>query len=431
MESNHSEGELLCASTDQGCAPASPSPLPSKHIHDIPGSGRTFSGHQWTYFSSLQQGPLRSRAKAFLASVDWVALGKYAAMKRMGIDCSLLPDIGLGYNHMVRIIEFTDGVRWVAWLKLPDLDGHYSPEDALKTKIDCEFHTISLLRQRAQLPIPEIHAYEARSDCSVNAPFMLMDCIEGNVGMDLGMEVPRQYNQSFLSGLAKIHFQLSTIQLPQIGTIVSLNPDGTFQQGPIPGLGGPFNTATEFFQAWAAKAKFGLTEERLRKASGPYAAEIVSSVSSFPESLRQLASRLSVLDSGPFPLCHGDFGHNNIIVDDAYQILSVIDWETAFAGPWEIFGDFPLTLTAVPPAMDAPWNYNEDGSPKDDDLIQKFADQEYYIAAVVQEEDRNGEETHCLSERLKDTQRQQLVTAMRLYQTGKAGWYDKLVDKFR
>ncbi|UPK93058.1 hypothetical protein LCI18_003993 [Fusarium solani-melongenae] len=404
MESNQLDGEAAGSITGRGPTPPPSSPSSLGHTNSDLESGKIFSGYQWTYFSSLQQGPLRSRAESFLASVDWLALREYAAAKRKGIDCSLLPDIGLGYNHMVRIIDFIDGVRWVARLRLPSL--------------------------RTNLPIPEIHAYEARSDCSVKAPFMLMDCLEGNVGMDLGMEIPPGYKQVFLSGLAKIHVQLSTVQLPQIGTIVSLNADGTCQQGPIPGLGGPFNTATEFFQAWAAKAKFGTTEEKLREASGPYAAEIIPSVSSFPESIRRLADRLSVLNYGPFPLCHGDFGHNNVIVNDAYRILGVIDWETAFAGPWEIFGDFPLTLSIVPPAMDAPWNYNKDGSPKAADLAQQFADQEDYVAAVTREENRNGEKTHHLSETLRDSKRQQLATAMRLYENGKVGWYGKLIDQF-
>lgn len=205
MESHQLDGETARGLADKGFTPARSSLLSPEHINNVPGSSKTFSGYQWTYFSSLQRGPLRSRAESFLASVDWVALREYAAAVRKGIDCSLLPDIGLGYNHMVRIVEFTDGVRWVARLRLPSLAGCYSAEGALKTKIDCEFHTISLLRQRTNLPIPEIYAYEGRSDCSVKAPFMLMDCLEGNVGMDLGMEIPPEYKQAFLSGLAKIH----------------------------------------------------------------------------------------------------------------------------------------------------------------------------------------------------------------------------------
>lgn len=215
-----------------------------------------------------------------------------------------------------------------------------------------------------------------------------------------------------------------------IGTILSINADGTYQQGPIPGIGGPFKTATEFFKAWAANAIFSITDDQLQTASGPYAAEIITSVSSFTKSISDLADRLSILDHGPFPICHGDFGHNNIIVDDSYHILGVIDWETAFAGPWEIFGDFPLTLSIVPRPMDVPWNYDKEGVPRSADLAQQFTDQEDYIAFVKIEEDRDGEGVFRLSEVLKDSKRQQLATAMRLYQNGKIGWYSKVIDQF-
>lgn len=68
-------------------------------------------------------------------------------------------------------------------------------------------------------------------------------------------------------------------------------------------------------------------------ASGEHFSEVFSSVSSFPNSIAKLADRLSICDQGPFPLCHGDFGHNNVIVDDDYEVLGVIDWEHAYAGP--------------------------------------------------------------------------------------------------
>lgn len=98
-----------------------------------------------------------------------------------------------------------DGGRWVARLKLPPLAKSDSSEHTLETTGICEFNTISLLRQKTSIPIPKIHAFEARFDCSVKAPFMLMDCLEGNVGMDLGMTIPPKSKQAFLSGLVKIH----------------------------------------------------------------------------------------------------------------------------------------------------------------------------------------------------------------------------------
>ena len=118
----------------------------------------------------------------------------------------LLPDIGLGYNHMVRIVEFVDETRWVARLRMPPLAKSGSDDDdALKTRMNCEFNAISLVRQKTRIPVPQIHAFEVKSGCSMKAPFMLMACLEGNVGMDLGMKIPPEYNQAFLSSLAKIH----------------------------------------------------------------------------------------------------------------------------------------------------------------------------------------------------------------------------------
>ncbi|RDL40812.1 uncharacterized protein BP5553_00791 [Venustampulla echinocandica] len=96
----------------------------------------TFYGYQWTCFSSPQDGPLRSRAELFLASVNWLALLGYASNKRNGITCKLLPDIGLGtINHMVRIVEFADKSRWVARLRMPLLAEFCSCEDVLKAEI--------------------------------------------------------------------------------------------------------------------------------------------------------------------------------------------------------------------------------------------------------------------------------------------------------
>lgn len=141
--------------------------------------------------------------------MNWPALLEYAVEIRNGIHCSLLPDIGLGYNHMVvRIIEFIDGRKWVARLRLPPLSGSDSCAEDLETKSNCEFNTMSLVRQQTSIPIRQIHAYEARGDCDVKAPFMLMDCLEGNVGMDLGMSLPLEYKQVFLRGLAETHVRV-------------------------------------------------------------------------------------------------------------------------------------------------------------------------------------------------------------------------------
>ncbi|CAH0022561.1 unnamed protein product [Clonostachys rhizophaga] len=385
-------------------------------------NSKSFSGHQWTYFSSLSSGPIRTRAESFLVAVNWPRLLEYASKQRNGANASILPSIGLGGNHMVRVIEFDDG--------LPPLPDSGLSEGSLEAKSIRECNTILLLTKTSTVPIPAIHGFETGRDSGVNAPFSFMGCLEGNVGMDLGIDIPKAHNKEFFKELAEIHVDLSRIQLPKIGTVIAMNADGTFQQGPIPGIGGPFDTATEFFQAWATKKHFGASDDRLRALCGPYANEIVPSVASFTRSVADIAGKISITDDkGPFPLCHDDFGHNNIIVD-YYRILGVIDWESAFAGPWEVFGEFPLSLSIVPLTMNLPKGYDETGWPKDPTLAQRFVDRGDYVNAVRQEEEGRQIVDHTLSDILQDTKRQHLITAMSLFENGKPGFYSKVVENF-
>jgi aminoglycoside phosphotransferase (APT) family kinase protein len=101
-----------------------------------------------------------------------------------------------------------DEVQWVARLRLPSLKEGETFSDVAKS-MKCEASTIALVRQRTRVPVPEVYAFESDSNCSVKAPFMLMECLNGNVGMDLGMEVPREHQQDFFKGLAGVHVSIS------------------------------------------------------------------------------------------------------------------------------------------------------------------------------------------------------------------------------
>ncbi|CAI7661028.1 unnamed protein product [Penicillium manginii] len=394
-------------------------------------SDKFFAGYRWNYFASLADETLRSRVQNFIDSIDWELLIEYAVNLRDKKRCKLLPDIGLGLNHVVRIIEFDDNVRWIARLRMESRSGNQADTTTTNDIMSNEYNAILLVKQKTKILIPSVHAVELSPDNAVNAKFMLMDCLKGNVGMDLGMEIPDEHKDHVYRKMADVQLELSRVQLPKIGAILRRNNDGTFEQGPIPGLGGPFETATEFFSKWAEKVEFGLSEAKLRKAAGSLADELAFSASSFRSLVKIFAEKLSVRDNGPFPLCHGDFGHNNMVFDDKYNLLGVIDWEAAFAGPWEIFAEFPLSLSTVPPDMDAAWNYDENGVPKDAQSMRRNADRQKYISAVMEKErDMDLPEGYRLSMALKDSRRQALATAMRLYERGKPGWYAKVIEKF-
>lgn len=162
------------------------------------------AGYRGFYFSSLSDGPLKSRAQRFLESINWTSLIQCASAKRNGLDCQVLPDVGLGYNHLVRVIEFADDTRWVARLRMPPLTRN-DDEAADAWKImESEYSTINLIQKESKIPVPRVHLFEANPSSSVGARFMLMDCLKGNVGMDLSMKIPTEHKLDVYASMAGI-----------------------------------------------------------------------------------------------------------------------------------------------------------------------------------------------------------------------------------
>ena len=221
--------------------------------------------------------------------------------------------------------------------------------------------------------------------------------------------------------------EMSSIMFPKIGTIFRAE-DGTYDVGPLH-FGGPFNTATEYLKAWARNARFATLSHLpyVKEGCGEYYDEIVAQIEEFPHKLEELAALIPMHDHGPFPLFHVDFGHLNIVVDDAYNVLGVIDWDHTRSVPWECVS-FPMTLRLVPVPMDAPWNYDENGIAKNEKTRTRIDDTIRYIS-TVQEVERSKGLSSLLSATLADQANQDLASGMRLYtEDGKLGFYTKILD---
>ena len=155
--------------------------------------------------------------------------------------------------------------------------------------------------------------------------------------------------------------------------------------------------------------------------------EIAAHIRDFTFRLKSLAASIPTRNHGPFPLCHIDYGHHNVIVDDNYDVLGVIDWEHACTLPWEAV-DFPMTLSITPASMAAPTLYDENGVHKDAIVRETISDRKRYVEMVRQVEQSKGMPP-LLSAVLEDEAGQDLAAAMRTYvQDGKFGWYCKIFD---
>ena len=111
-------------------------------------------------------------------------------------------------------------------------------------------------------------------------------------------------------------------------------PDDTYEIGLIPGLGGPFNTATEYLRAWVADAAFPNNPEKAFTTQyGPFSVEIRKSVEDLPKRLSKMTGSVVFCHEGPFPLVPDEFDFHNILVDKKYEIVGVIDFEDAHTVP--------------------------------------------------------------------------------------------------
>ncbi|KAL3454441.1 hypothetical protein BJX65DRAFT_260508 [Aspergillus insuetus] len=296
--------------------------------------------------------PTRKKVRdTCLERVNWPALCAYASSLKDNRPCTLLDKSTSGGVHLIRLLEFREketNVQWIARIQLEPS----TPETA--TALEAEIAAMELIRSRngagarggkpGILVVPQIYGYELDDANPVGAAFILMEFLPGSSAMDAAGgydvhrgRVPVEWKGAFYREMASIQVHLSSICLPKIGTIVK-RADGSFDVGPLPGLGGPFSTATDFCKAWAAHAKFSQANAQIQRcAQGvPAVKDLLQSIHDFPPRLSELASKISKYDEGPFPLYHSDLYTSNIIVDDCFRVLGIIDWEGACSVPWEV-----------------------------------------------------------------------------------------------
>lgn len=110
----------------------------------------------------------------------------------------------------------------------------------------------------------------------IGAPFMLMECLPGNTGVDLNRDnargVPSKYKFSFYKEMARL--QVGSSWFCNSPLLALTKTDGNLidnvlqdrgycssrrryiRRRPSSQIGGPFNTATEYLTAWAEAAQF-------------------------------------------------------------------------------------------------------------------------------------------------------------------------------
>ncbi|KAL7273599.1 hypothetical protein RUND412_003524 [Rhizina undulata] len=161
-----------------------------------------------------------------------------------------------------------------------------------------------------------------------------MQCMNGHMFYDLGGDgsLGDEDKMKIRKVVAWVQCQLATISAPKLG-LFTLNDDGTIGIGPLPkafGFQGPFESTSDYLLSWTAHANFRNTALlKIELEDDALLQSLKKSVSSFPSRLesfiRATPSVGSLSKNGGYPIVHRDFLVHNILFDDQYNFVGVID----------------------------------------------------------------------------------------------------------
>ncbi|KAJ5919268.1 hypothetical protein N7466_010211 [Penicillium verhagenii] len=275
----------------------------------------------------------------FLEGIKWDVLASICSRLRDGISCEIDGKYCSGSNNIVRRVSFVDGVSWVARLRLPNADMMHGAQDALDvaSTLKVEVSTMKFLN------------FDPTNE--VGAPYILMDYIHGTIAADLRSQTgdgilfgtPSQ-DRRFRQQMADIQVQLSSLTFDKIGCIYENEETSEFYIGREVETGqGPWESAMDFYKSYGDHS---LSEYRRRGAE--------DCASMAVPALFQILIRLyreQNTNGGPFRLVNRDFGAHNLLVNENFEIISVIDFEEVMAAPMEAVAQYPVLtdLDRAPP----------------------------------------------------------------------------------
>ena len=133
----------------------------------------------------------------------------------------------------------------------------------------------------------------------------------------------------------RVQAELATLTSPQIGSICSISPSGEPVIGGLASSAaelrdaGPFPRAVEYFAAIANAAIENAPAGKLDSSARLGAlifCDILDRTTLFGD--------MNTIEQ--FPLNHMDLGTQNILVDDKFNFIAIIDWEFAQTAPWQV-----------------------------------------------------------------------------------------------
>lgn len=177
-----------------------------------------------------------------------------------------------------------------------------------------------------------------------------MDYIHGSVASELCSQKGSKYGQfgtpeqdrNFGEQMARIQAIVASIRFSKIGSLYYNKDTDDFSIGPELQTGlGPWDSSTQYYDDLAQHLLKSTTKEAIRN----------SQSFMLPTILNYLLRTHGEEVNGPFRLANRDFGAHNILVNENFDIVGVIDFDGVMAAPIEVVAQYPIycCLQVEPP----------------------------------------------------------------------------------
>ncbi|UKZ76491.1 hypothetical protein TrVFT333_004197 [Trichoderma virens FT-333] len=313
---------------------------------------------RWKSFGGWDYGGMKERLEGFMASINKAALIEHASTM-VGSPVSLSDPFSAGQSWCCFELVAPDHLL-IARVRLPKHPDSNAPDAADEYLVQCEVATMEFLQANIKtgpIQIPKIYAYEAPGSAKaieVGASYMLIQGFYGNSLQDVNdslYDLPISTQEHIFAQWTAFQAELAVFTFPQIGSISQFSTD----TGPVIGAiatswldhlpnSGPFQSGWEYFVAMAEGFVTCALQRKRSDTEGEYSRFAVLGPFIFRNIVRDTEIFKSI--QGPFHLNHMDMGMQNILVDDEYNFVAIIDWEFAQSAPWEV-NHYPMPIPLI------------------------------------------------------------------------------------
>lgn len=275
----------------------------------------------------------------FLESQAIIARTRQEKSLPSTLTCSIDPSrFTWGFNNIVFEVVFSDGIYWIARVQHAPAD---SDDNESYTATMSEISTVNFIRSRTKIPVPQVFDYSISPDNSFGYPYMLTEYLPGRPCNNvLARTVPSKYRSKVAEQLANVFFELQNLTFDRIGRIWTRDDAELELISPATpdGATGPVGTSLEFFYA-----KRETENREIVQSTHPNDADWLTAC----WVLRIALGHMIVDDRmrGPFPLCHLDLHHGNLLFDHEFNLTGVLDWSNAQTVPMERLAVCPEFMT--------------------------------------------------------------------------------------